>query len=264
MYRKHTVRYEFKYKIPNFRLHDLRAMIHPFVQLDRHAFDSPDHVYTVRSIYFETPDFEMYHSKKEHLANRQKVRIRGYNTGNDETTVFLEIKRKYEGPIQKNRYSVAYGTVKKMFDGGSFDALFPETVKSDNARRFFFQIYSRNLRPVVNVVYEREPFFTKNLDPINDCRLTIDFNWRSAAYPGVDELFDDTHMSYCLDGFFVLEVKFNQYCPHWIKPILASLDTQRGPASKYVTCIDANPSIHPNRSKSLHFSIPFLKHPVTC
>jgi hypothetical protein len=258
------MRFEYKYKIPNFRLPELRSMIAPFVEIDRFAHDSPEHYYTVRSIYFDTPDFEMYQTKRDHLANRQKVRLRGYNVGNDESTVFLEIKRKYEGPIVKNRYSVAYGTVKKMFSGGQFNALFPETVKAEHARRFFYQVYSRNLRPVVNVVYEREPYYSKVHDPLNDCRLTIDFNWRGAAYPGVDELFDETNMVYCLDGSFVLEVKFNQYCPQWVKPILAALDAQRGPASKYVTCIDGNPAIQPNRPRSLHYSIPFLKRPLAC
>lgn len=238
------MRYEYKYTISNFKLPLLRSMLYPFVQRDREA-ERTGGVYTVRSIYFDTRDFEMYSTKIEHLAHRMKVRLRGYNYGNDDSTVFLEIKRKFEGPIVKHRCPAPYGAVRRMFAGARFEDIFPQTQNADDARRFFYQVHARNLRPIVNVIYEREPLLPRVPDPANDCRITIDYNWRCTAYPTVDELFSDRGIAPALNGQFVIEIKFNHFCPAWIKPILAEADVQKAPASKYVTCIDAHPEIIP-------------------
>ncbi|MEM8909775.1 MAG: VTC domain-containing protein, partial [Bacteroidota bacterium] len=72
------LRYEYKYYVPNEQLDVLRNMIHPFVQLDQFAASRKRKEYTVRSIYFETPDFECYRTKVAGLKHRNKVRLRGY------------------------------------------------------------------------------------------------------------------------------------------------------------------------------------------
>ena len=50
------MRHEYKYYVPVFHLATLRSMLLPFVQPDRYAALQPEHHYTVRSIYFDTPD----------------------------------------------------------------------------------------------------------------------------------------------------------------------------------------------------------------
>ncbi len=242
-----AVRYEYKYILPNFRLHELRSMLLPFISPDKFAAKLPGWQYTVRSIYFDTPTWEMYHTKRDHLAHRLKVRLRGYNLGDDTTSTFLEIKRKYEAPIKKNRMTLPFGAVKAIFAGAHADQFLPETEKADNVRRFFYQIHSKQLRPVVNVVYEREAYRSNIVDPDNDFRITLDKNLRSVPFPSVGELFVEREIQQALPGHFILEVKFNHYCPAWVKPILADLDAQKGPASKYVYCIDCQPTLRPER-----------------
>jgi SPX domain protein involved in polyphosphate accumulation len=107
-------------------------MLLPFAQLDRAAHHFVEGHYTVRSIYFDTPSFEMYHTKRDHLANRQKVRLRGYNHGNKDALVFCEIKRKYEGPIVKNRAKLSYDAVQRIFNGDHLDAFLPQTIKAES------------------------------------------------------------------------------------------------------------------------------------
>ncbi len=241
------MRYEFKYLVPSEQYAALRAALQPFLLADRFAEQMPNGRYTVRSIYFDTPDFEMYHTKVDGIAHRLKVRLRGYNIGDDNSTVFMEIKRKYEGPILKNRSDAPFGVVKSLFAGGSFDELAPQIRNPENARRFFYQVLSRNLRPVVNVIYEREPFVGKTIDPENDFRVTFDLQLRGQAYLSVDELFKEVGPQYVYPGFFILEVKFNRFCPAWVKPIMESFQLRKEPASKYVGCIDASPFIWPYR-----------------
>ncbi len=248
------MRYEFKYYASSDQLEALRNMLQPFTLPDEYAAEQAGGHYTVRSIYFDTPNFQMYHRKQDHFAHRMKVRLRGYNIGNDESKVFLELKRKYEGPILKNRCGLPYGVVKKIFQGAAVDDLLPEIGKPDNLRRFFYQIYQHRLKPVVTVAYEREVFLSKLWDPENNLRITIDKNLRAIPYPGVDELYEERNVQHPLPHQFILEVKFNQYCPVWMKPILAHFSLQKAPASKYVLCIDAQPEI-----KTDHWGGPLLR-----
>ncbi|MFN0174886.1 MAG: polyphosphate polymerase domain-containing protein [Saprospiraceae bacterium] len=242
------MRYEFKYLVPSEDYTALRSALLPFLRADRFAALQPKGQYTVRSIYFDTPDFEMYHTKVNGIAHRMKVRLRGYNRGDDGSPVFMEIKRKYEGPILKNRADAPYGVVCDLFKpGAAFEDYADQIKNSDNARRFFYQILSRNLRPIVNVIYEREPYLGKNTNLENDFRLTFDLHLRSVSYPSVNRLFDETRAVFAFPGFFILEVKFNHFCPDWIKPILEDFQMRKEPASKYVGTINSNPSIKPFR-----------------
>ena len=113
------MRYEFKYLVPSENYTALRSALLPFLQMDRFAAQQPNGMYTVRSIYFDTPGFEMFHTKIDGIAHRMKVRLRGYNIGNDSSPVFMEIKRKYEGPILKNRADAPYGGVRELFRPGA-------------------------------------------------------------------------------------------------------------------------------------------------
>lgn len=226
----------------------LRSALLPFLQKDKFAAQQPNGMYTVRSIYFDTPGFEMYHTKIEGIAHRMKVRMRGYNVENEQSQVFMEIKRKYEGPILKNRADAPYKVVCQLFKSGTiFEDYAPQIRKPDNAKRFFYQIISRNLRPVINVIYEREPYLGKNTNLENDFRLTFDLHLRSVGYPSIDRLYNETGAIFAFPGFFILEVKFNQFCPNWIKPILEDFQLRKEPASKYVGTINSNPFINPER-----------------
>lgn len=242
------MRYEFKYLVPMEQYEALRSAVVPFLRPDGFAAKQPNGIYTVRSIYFDTPGFEMYHTKVDGIAHRLKVRLRGYNKGDERSIVFMEIKRKYEGPILKNRSNAPYGTVLQLFKGQtSLDNLNGEVSNHDNARRFFYQILSRNMRPVINVIYEREPFLGANFDPENDFRLTFDLHLRSVAYPSVEQLFEETGARFAFPGYFILEIKFNRYCPAWVKHVLERFQLRKEPASKYVGSINSNPFIKTGR-----------------
>lgn len=245
------MRYEYKYLVPTAQIDDLRQRILPFLRPDPFASRAVDGQYTVRSLYFDSPSFDMYHTKIDHLSHRMKVRLRGYNMGTDATPVFMEIKRKYEAPIVKNRAKAPYEVVKKLFNGVCFDDYIDQIDQPVAARRFLYQVFSRNLRPTVNVIYEREPFQSKVKNLENDFRITFDLNLRGIPYPTIDSLFEEQGVRYVYPGYFIFEVKFNQYCPAWVKAILDDMKLYKEPASKYIGCIDVNPIIHPGRKYDL-------------
>ena len=238
------LRYEYKYYVPNQKLDLLRALIEPHVKLDKFAASCPEKHYTVKSIYFETPDFECYRTKMAGIKNRIKVRLRGYNKESPANTVFMEIKRKFESPIYKDRAPLTYEGALKAISGKSLDEHLIKTDKfdqsKDSARKFLYNVHGRNMKPVVNVIYEREPWLNRFDEPENNLRITFDKNLRSKPYPTLNELYQEEDSKYTLQDFFILEIKFNKRFPVWMDPIIRMLNLKRQSASKYCLCLDSH------------------------
>lgn len=234
------MRNEYKYIIHNSLMDKIRQRILPYLTLDKFAIGKENNQYTVRSIYFDNPSLEFYYEKIEGLKNRKKIRLRGYGKVPDQdNTVFLEIKRKYDVPLLKNRAILTYGEALKMFknlqlNGYSLqDERLPKSI--DSAKRFFYHLNSKNLRPVVLVVYEREAYLDR-FDPT--VRVTFDKNLRSYPFPAINELYEETKTLPVLDNSFIMEVKFNDHFPYWITPTVSEFSLVRRSASKYTMCID--------------------------
>ncbi len=235
------MRYEYKYIVPNSKMKQLREMILPFVDVDDFAEAAGDNQYTVRSIYFDTPRYDFYFEKVEGIKNRKKVRLRGYDLEHEDNTVFLEIKRKYNIPILKYRAPVTFKDAQEMFREKNINGqiLFGDTFPkgAENSKRFFYQVFSKNLRPVVLIVYEREAYLSKFDSTV---RITFDKNLRSKAYPSIKELYDEDKIKAALADHFILEVKFNRSFPGWLNPIVSRFGLKRQSASKYCISMDSN------------------------
>jgi len=236
------LRFEYKYFVPYTNLNRLRAMIQPFMELDKYAREEGGE-YTVRSIYFDTPDLECYFDKLAGVKRRNKVRLRGYNGGGEEGTVFFEIKTKVEDPLYKNRAPMTYSNAKKVLEGEIVDELVTPTEKiplaRENARLFLYQLYARRMQPVLTTVYEREPFQFVFKDWENDLRITFDKNLRGVPYPSFEDLFNEEKAVVVDKEQFIMEIKFNRYLPAWVKSTITSLGLTKGPASKYALCVEA-------------------------
>jgi hypothetical protein len=216
-------------------------MVTPFLELDQFAEAGDLNQYTVRSIYFDTAKYDFYFEKIEGIKNRKKVRLRGYNEEHADNTVFLEIKRKYNVPIIKYRAPVLFSDAQDMFKDKTINGqiLFSDTFPKgiENSKRFFYQLFSKNLRPVVLIVYEREAYLSKFDSTV---RLTFDKNLRSKAYPTIDSLYMEDKLNASLMDHFIMEVKFNRTFPAWLNPIISRFSLRKQSASKYVISMDHN------------------------
>lgn len=243
------LRSEFKYFVPIEKIELVRSFLAPYMQADKFAQKRKHKEYTVRSIYMDTPDFYCYWSKIEGLKHRYKVRVRGYNKGGKKSLVFLEIKKKYEQPIFKNRAPLQFKYLTDLFKNGQVDNYvenndkFPQA--QDDARRFFYHLHSKNMRPVVCVIYEREAYESRYPNPRNNLRITLDKNLRSTSYPTMEELYTEDRLQWVLKDHFIMEVKFNNNHPLWILPLIESMNLRKEPASKYCLSIERHPSINP-------------------
>ena len=231
------MRREYKYLVPYRDLERLRQRVQPFVNVDN--FASEGNQYTVRSIYFDSSTLKYYNEKIDGIKIRKKLRVRGYNDKADESVVFLEIKRKYENHINKNRSALKYynlGDLLKTNDLESYcltENGFQNSVA--DGERFLHHIHKSSLKPIVLIVYEREAYFSK-FD--SGLRLTFDKNLRYLLFPSLDKLYTEEDMKYPLPKYFIFEIKFARGFPGWLQSILRDLSISRMALSKYTICLD--------------------------
>lgn len=236
------LRFERKYLVPNNQLVDLRKRMLPFLLPDIMAKSDKGLIpeYTVRSIYFDTPTYDSYYEKVEGLKNRKKLRIRGYNEYVPGCKVFLEIKRKYENNISKNRTLVSFENLPALLETGDLNKYICKNENSptafEDAVKFFFNLKRYSQRPVNLVVYEREPYHGKFDSGV---RLTLDKNIRALNHPKITDLFMEDGLSYFWDKFFILEIKyFTPVMPRWARSLIEEFELKHAALSKYSNGMD--------------------------
>ncbi|MEM8484402.1 MAG: polyphosphate polymerase domain-containing protein [Bacteroidota bacterium] len=234
-------RFEYKYLVPDKLRDEIRAAMRPYVKVDPFAAKQGKNEYTVRSVYYDTHDFSCYDEKHAGVKVRKKFRIRGYDTPGKDSVVFLEIKRKYNNNIEKNRAPMLAEDLATALEGGNIDdsiiSFSGNGKEKKDAQRFLYHYNRRRLRPAVLVIYDREPFFSK-FDP--KVRLTFDKNVRSTLFPSLGMLYKEHQIKYAMPGHFILEVKFFTGLPHWILRILERYQLKRMALSKYTICLDSH------------------------
>lgn len=235
------LRREYKYLVPTVYLNDLRSEFMPFVKLDKYSFIRPNNEYTIRSIYFDTRKLDFYYEKVEGVKNRKKLRIRGYNELSDNSIVLLEIKRRLNDLIDKNRALMLYRDLNVLFGTGDIENYIPSSKKNnlEDAKRFFYNFTRKSLIPISLVVYEREAYFSKFN---SDIRITFDKNLRYKSFPVFEDLFDECGLkkTTVMMKNFLLEMKFYKGFPEVLQKIINKFKLERVSFSKYETCINSD------------------------
>ena len=230
-------RYEIKYRIPTDLIQVVREHVRNYAKPDPYALKRPKHQYTVRSIYYDTSSFDFYYEKLDGLKIRKKLRIRAYDQKNGYG--FLEIKRKYNNCVVKERAKLSFLQIEQLIDmqDNSSDAAFQD---NHNARlvagKFLHNILKKDLVATLLVIYEREPYISLIDDQV---RVTIDSNVRCKYQPEIEDLFSDSDLAYVTNHYSILELKFNDFMPQWMRTMIRELEIRHESISKYCIGIDA-------------------------
>jgi len=227
------LRYERKYLVPNELLDALRRSISPFVRPDVNADEEAAlPMYTVRSIYFDSPDWRALDEKMEGLRDRKKLRVRGYDDGTSDSIIFLEVKRKIGDRIAKNRSRLPFRYLEQILEFGDCNAhLVAPEEEGDDAKRFLFNYHRYGMQPAQLVVYDREPYHGI-FDP--GLRITLDKNIRTRLWPRLTDLYSDTDFAQPWASHFILEVKyFDDTMPAWVRALLQDFQLRHQALSKY-------------------------------
>lgn len=244
------MRSEIKYLIAESERARLHERLAPFVRSDAHATvrdqarTSGDPIagdipgYTVRSMYFDTPDLRDYHQKESGDLQRRKLRIRGYGEPTSERSgdtppLFLEVKLKHEQAVWKTRARMTSSEAWALLQGDLDMEALP-AAQRDAARYFLYRLRRERRRPTLLVTYDREPLVGR-FDP--SLRVTFDRHLRCQSYPAPTpdfaSLYVEEGLRPVLPGHFILEVKFDRLYPSWLRPILGTMGLGRQALSKY-------------------------------
>lgn len=166
---------------------------------------------TVLSLYLDTPDHRIIRNSLEAVDYKEKLRLRSYGAASSDSTVFLELKKKYGGVVYKRRtamnLSQAYSYLNRK--AKPFESQIMSEI--DWAMRLY-----RWPKPAMLIACEREAWFD---DEHPDLRLTFDRNIR---YRETDLSFRRAHTGTSLlsDNTVLLEIKTAGAMPLWLADAL--------------------------------------------
>ncbi|MDP8240008.1 MAG: polyphosphate polymerase domain-containing protein [Candidatus Hatepunaea meridiana] len=231
-------RKEYKYYVDIKHLESLRKrflnnMVHdPFCQ------DLAENAYTVRSVYFDTRGLLFYYEKKDGLKIRKKLRIRVYGDPSPEGIAFLEIKRKYDNTVLKERSKIWLAEAPNLLNGAYLQTINKEPERKEKLAldRFIYLTKRLRLEPTTLITYEREALL--GLDESN-VRVTFDMNVRSHPQSNEFDIFQERDLKTLKNTLFILEIKFLGRMPIWIRRIIQEFKLRMQPISKYCNGLDA-------------------------
>lgn len=225
-------RHELKYRISEAEQAALEVRLAPLLRRDAHAKNGG---YLIRSLYFEDLWNSAYEEKDAGVLVRRKYRIRIYDCS--DAVIRLERKKKVDSFICKEDASLTREELERILRG---DYTFLLTSPQALCREFYYECTSKLLRPRVIVDYEREPWVLEE----GTVRVTFDRNIRAAV--GSWDLFDPhlPTLPVLEPGILVMEVKFTEFLPQFVRELLPPKAQEWTAVSKYVLCCDKTAYCH--------------------
>lgn len=143
-------RYELKYLLTAPQKEQVLRAIEPYMLLDKYRRT------TIRNLYFDTDSYRLICRSIEKPAYKEKLRIRSYNQASLESTVFVELKKKYKSVGYKRRLALPEKQAMKWLCGEQHCKSETQIAKKID---YFIQYYE-NLYPTVSLSYEREVYYS--------------------------------------------------------------------------------------------------------
>ena len=215
-------RYEKKFLITNIQMEILRNTLSAALYLDSNI-KNPDGSYFIRSLYFDDYKNTSYYQVLDGLSKREKYRIRYYDL--DPSYITLEKKSKQNNLGKKDKDRLSQDMVLKFINNEEIESNKPVITELQGKMKTDFY------KPAVIIDYERRAFTY----PVNDVRITLDYNI-SCSYE-FSKFFDKNINSIPLleKNTAILEVKYNDFLPDFIKNIINIKNLEITSFSKYST-----------------------------
>ena len=225
-YRAAMFHYEKKYIITSSQYHGLKASFGDKMAPDKYPHSQ------ITSLYFDSPKNRLISHSLENLEYKEKLRLRSYVIPNDETLVFVELKRKYRGAVYKRRRRMTLAQAENYL---LRDASPPPSSRiNSNITNEINYFLSKNpdLRPAMYIYYDRESWGATQ-DQFY-LRLTIDNNirWRNTDL----DIRNGNHGELYLNpDLYILEIKSPIVIPLWLAKSLSEQGIYESSVSKYAS-----------------------------
>ncbi len=224
--RQKKYRHEYKYLIDERDRALLYQRLKNLIPLDTNAGEEGH--YWIRSVYFDDYRNSCFYQNEDGINERAKYRIRIYNVS--DRSIKLERKSKKNGMTLKESATLSRAQCEQILRGIPFS---PDEQGGDACplvlRQFMTLMHSRGMRAKTVVEYERIPF----VYPAGNVRITFDRNITSSLQ--IDRFFEKDNLRYPIlpRGQQLLEVKFDEYFPGFIRERLETGRLRQISFSKY-------------------------------
>ena len=218
-------RYELKYMLTFEQKEKILEAMSTYMQLDKYGRT------TIRNIYFDTDNYRLIRRSIEKPAYKEKLRIRSYSQATADSTVFVELKKKYQKVVYKRRLPL------REVDAMTWvcrERACPFDTQISREIDYFIDFYGK-LNPTVFLSYEREAYYDKGG---GDFRVTFDDNILCRQTDV--NLCSTTYGSPILpEGKVLMELKCSGGIPLWMVEVLSRERIYKTSFSKYGTAYSA-------------------------
>lgn len=214
-------RYELKYLLTRAQKETVLAAMAPYMKLDQYGRT------TIRNLYYDTDTYLIIRRSIERPAYKEKLRIRSYRRAAADSTVFVELKKKFGGVVYKRRISLPNEDAMLWLSGEKHCG---QHTQIANEIDYFLSLYG-SLHPTVFLSYEREAYYCN--DGI-DFRVTFD----DTILCRQEDLSLDSRVygtQILPDDMTLMEIKCSGGIPLWMAHVLSKERIYKTSFSKYGT-----------------------------
>ena len=177
------------------------------------------------NIYFDTPEHLLIRNSIEKPVYKEKLRIRSYGIPDENSKVFMELKKKYKGIVYKRRVVMTLAQSKAFIEEGISPGINPQI---ENELRYFLDFY-KGIAPAMFLSYKRISLCGKENPAL---RITFDSD---ITYRDYDILLEKGIYGEKLidENTRIMELKIPEAMPLWLSSILDELKIYPASYSKY-------------------------------
>ncbi len=186
--------------------------------------------YPISNIYYDTEDNNLIRTSLTKPVYKEKIRLRSYGTPNMDSKVFLELKKKYHGIVNKRRTALMLSEAYSFANTGEMPDI-KDYMNIQVIKELEYSIKHYAIMPKVFLSYERQAY-TGSQD--KDLRITFDKNIISRR--------EDIRLEYGVFGervipkdTMIMEIKYMDRMPLWLIALLRHHDLEKTSFSKYGT-----------------------------
>lgn len=214
----------------SFKRHEIKYLItiNQYINLMNYLSDKVEkdvfYKSTIYNVYYDTDNFELIRKSIERPIYKEKIRIRSYDKPTLDSSVYVELKKKYDHIVYKRREKIAY----KYVLNNSF--LECAETQIDKEIKYFNDFYG-GLTPKMFLSYEREAYYFKD---DNQIRITFDTNIKYRT-ENVNLLPTISDIKLLPNNLVLMELKVPFSIPYDLAKYLSSEKIFKTPFSKYGT-----------------------------
>lgn len=212
-------RYEKKYLLNTLQYNRILKGIGNFMKLDQYGKT------TICNVYFDTNSDELIRTSLNKPLYKEKFRIRSYGVADANSTVFLEIKKKFKGIVYKRRITMPLSDAQKYTATG----VMPSYAEGNIPKEIDYIINHYKLEPKVFIAYDRMAYFAKDK---SELRITFDSAIRSRYTDVALDKGDSGELLLDKDTI-LMEIKIPGAVPLWLSKLLSENKVYPTSFSKY-------------------------------